>query len=114
MRHLLIAAAILLASCASTSSTLSKEDQQVVASIHTKVSANWYAIPYADTTKKLNTRINLLLNGDGTIASLQVTGPSGNVNFDNGLKVAIYKAQPFTMPQPKRQSPTMFDLTFTK
>jgi hypothetical protein len=117
MRHLIlaltVAATLGLAACATTHPNLSAEDSRIVDSIHSKVKKNWYAMPYLDSDKKSAT-VDLTLNGDGTIAKLVTTKSSGNVNFDNGLNVAIYQAAPFEMPKPPRTGLTTLNLTFTK
>lgn len=117
MRNLILAFTLAitlgLAACAATHSNISPEDQRIVDSIHTKVKKNWYAMPYVDSAPKSAT-VDLTLNGDGTINKLVTVKSSGNVNFDNGLNVAIYQAAPFAMPQPPRTGLTTLNLTFTK
>ena len=108
-----LAATLGLTACAATHPNLSREDSRIVDSIHAKVKKNWYAMPYLDSDKKSAT-VDLTLNGDGSINKLVTTKSSGNVNFDNGLNVAIYQAAPFDMPQPPRTGLTTFNLTFTK
>lgn len=118
MRHLLtalsLAFALLVTACATAPSNgLTAADREVVDSIHHNVKEYWYAMPYIDSPKRSAT-VRITILPDGSVPELTVTQSSGNVNFDNGLLVAIHQAAPFKIPEANKAKTMEYSLTFTK
>lgn len=114
-RSLVLAAVVMgMSACVSTPPEgLTRADMKVVDSIHEKVLENWLAMPYLDSAKRSAT-VNVVLTDDGKVKAATIKKSSGNVNFDNGLLVAVHQSAPYEIPAANKGTVMNYDLTFTK
>ena len=64
-----------------------------------------------DATGDPQTTITVKISSDGTITNLEISKPSGNIEWDNAVVRAVQKSNP--LPIPTDGSPTPPDITFS-
>ena len=64
-----------------------------------KIMREWI-IPatYADAVGRMNAKVEVMINMDGEVVSVQWASPSGNASFDQSAVRAVKKASPFPKP----------------
>lgn len=64
--------------------------------IRQKIEGSWY---YAGYGEKLHCEIRVRLDQTGRVVAAKVVESSGNEAFDRSAKAAVYKAEPFPIPE---------------
>lgn len=90
---------------------ISNPSEGEVLAIQEHVRANWSQPPAYGEERSASYRV--LLNPDGTIKSARLTQGSGSEAYDQSLERAIYKSEPFPIPQGRYEAFKELELHFS-
>ena len=74
------------------------EGSRIAGLIQHKVQSNWTFFPGA-MDRGLNCKVRVRVNSSGSVLSVRIIESSGDAAFDRSVETAVYKTDPFPMPE---------------